>query len=128
MTSPRGNNQPGTPALVGLAARLPPRDEDRRGEGLRRVRPPPVLRLPSETPTTPPPPAKRGAPPTAVTLGNFELLTKELQRLYGNMRIWVTEYGYQTNPPDTLFGVSTAKQALYMQQAWTKLGATRRST
>ena len=30
----------------------------------------------------------------------------EISRLYGNTRIWVTEYGYQTNPPDTLFGVS----------------------
>jgi hypothetical protein len=39
------------------------------------------------------------------------------------MRIWVTEYGYQTNPPDKLFGVSPAKQALYMQQAWDKLVA-----
>ena len=51
------------------------------------------------------------------------MLTAELQRLYGNMRIWVTEYGYQTNPPDTFFGVSNAKQALYMKQAWTKLVA-----
>ena len=39
------------------------------------------------------------------------------------MRIWVTEYGYQTNPPDRLFGVSEAQQALYLQQAWNKLAA-----
>jgi hypothetical protein len=51
------------------------------------------------------------------------MLTKELQRLYGNMRIWVTEYGYQTNPPDKTFGVTPLKQALYMQQAWDKLKA-----
>ena len=38
---------------------------------------------------------------------DHELLTQ----LYGNKRIWITEYGYQTNPPDTLFGVSWAKQA-----------------
>ena len=81
----------------------------------------PYYGSPTETPTTKPPPGKRGQPPTAVTLGNFEVLTKELTRLYGNMRIWVTEYGYQTNPPDRLFGVSPAKQALYMQQAWDKL-------
>ena len=31
---------------------------------------------------------------------------KELTRLYGYMRIWVTEYGYQTNPPDRVFGVT----------------------
>jgi hypothetical protein len=39
------------------------------------------------------------------------------------MRIWVTEYGYQTNPPDQTFGVTLVKQALYMQQAWNKLKA-----
>ena len=83
----------------------------------------PYYGYPTETPTTKPPPGKRGQPPTAVTLGNFETLTKELARLYGNMRIWVTEYGYQTNPPDGCFGVPPAKQALYMQQAWTKLAA-----
>ena len=124
VTSPRGQQPARDAAVVGLAARLPARDEARRREGLRRLRAPPVLRLSRrETPNTPPPPGKRGAPPTAVTLGNFELLTKELQRLYGNMRIWVTEYGYQTNPPDKLFGVTPAKQALYMQQAWDKLDA-----
>ena len=45
-----------------------------------------------------------------MTLGNFEALTKELARLKLNVRIWVTEYGYQTNPPDRLFGVSWAAQ------------------
>ncbi len=29
-------------------------------------------------------------------------------------RIWITEYGYRTNPPDRLFGVSYAKQAAYL--------------
>ena len=38
-------------------------------------------------------------------------LIKQLTRLYGNKRIWITEYGYQTNPPDKLFGVTYAKQA-----------------
>ena len=40
-----GNNQPGTAAVVGVAARLPARDEARRRDGLRRLRAPPVLRL-----------------------------------------------------------------------------------
>jgi hypothetical protein len=31
-------------------------------------------------------------------------------RLYGNKRIWITEYGYQTNPPDEFFGVSWASR------------------
>ena len=61
---------------------------------------------------------KKGAPPTAVTLGNLSELTKLLTQLYGNKRLWITEYGYQTNPPDTLFGVSYAKQAAYLTQAF----------
>jgi hypothetical protein len=32
-------------------------------------------------------------------------------------RIWLTEYGYQTDPPDNFLGVSLEKQALFMSQA-----------
>ena len=32
-------------------------------------------------------------------------------------RIWLTEFGYQTNPPDPYLGVSQAKQALYIGEA-----------
>ena len=32
-------------------------------------------------------------------------------------RIWLTEYGYQTNPPDRLLGVSQAAQARYLGEA-----------
>jgi hypothetical protein len=31
--------------------------------------------------------------------------------------IWYTEFGYQTNPPDRLFGVSLAQQAAFINQA-----------
>jgi hypothetical protein len=72
---------------------------------------------PSDQPTTKPVTAK-GAPATAVTLGNLGDLIRTVTQLYGNKRIWITEYGYQTNPPDTLFGVSWAKQALYLKQAF----------
>ena len=41
-----------------------------------------------------------------------------MTRLYGNKRIWITEYGYQTNPPDRIFGVSFANQARYLTQAY----------
>ena len=41
-----------------------------------------------------------------------------MTRLYGNKRIWITEYGYQTNPPDRIFGVSCANQARYLTQAY----------
>lgn len=64
-------------------------------------------------------PATRPASRTAVTLGNINVLGAELRRLYGNrMRIWVTEYGYQTPPPNDVFAVTRAQQAAYMRQAW----------
>ena len=60
----------------------------------------------------------RGQPPTAVTLGNINVLIAELDKLYGKRtRVWVTEYGYQTNPPDRIFGVTLSKQAKYLTQA-----------
>jgi hypothetical protein len=68
-------------------------------------------RKPSEMPATRP-------PTNAVTLANIGDLQKELKRLYGTKNIWITEYGYQTNPPDRTFGVSWAKQALYLKQAY----------
>jgi hypothetical protein len=72
---------------------------------------------PSDQPTTKPVTAK-GAPATAVTLGNIGDLIKLVTRLYGNKRIWITEYGYQTNPPDTIFGVTYAEQAKYLTEAF----------
>ena len=55
---------------------------------------------------------------TAITLGNINLLVAEVTRLYGNKRIWITEYGYQTNPPDRIFGVSFLQQGRYLTQAY----------
>lgn len=76
-----------------------------------------------ETPNTPPPPGARGQPTTAATLGNFSTFTKELTRLFGNKRIWITEYAYQVNPPDRVFGVTQRQQAQYLQEAYAKLRA-----
>jgi hypothetical protein len=55
-----------------------------------------------------------------IQLGNLNVLTTLLTKLYGPKHLWITEYGYQTNPPDnkTGFGISWAKQALYMKQAY----------
>jgi hypothetical protein len=53
----------------------------------------------------------------ATTLGSVGVLQAELKRLYGPKRLWITEYGFQTNPPDTLLGVSWAVQAAYLTQA-----------
>jgi hypothetical protein len=72
----------------------------------------PYYGSPHESPSTPP------RSKTAVTLGNIDTLIKLLTHLYGRKSLWITEYGYQTNPPDRLFGVSWAKQARYLTQAF----------
>ena len=72
----------------------------------------PYYGAPSESPATPSP--GRGG----VTLGNIDVLVRELTRLYGGKRIWLTEYGYQTNPPDGVFGVSWATQARYVRESF----------
>ena len=71
-----------------------------------------------ETPSSVPPHGANGTPANSVTLGNLDTLVGELTRLYGPKRVWITEYGYQTDPPDPLFGVSWAKQASYLKDAF----------
>ena len=71
----------------------------------------PYYSSPSETPSTPPKAS------TSVTLGNIKTLLAVLQKLYPGKHLWITEYGYQTKPPDRIFGVSYAKQARYLAQA-----------
>ena len=53
-----------------------------------------------------------------VTLANISVLTKLLSKWYGNKKLWITEYGYQTRPPDRSFGVTWVKQAQYLTQAY----------
>jgi hypothetical protein len=117
-TGPRGNNNPNSsrpsvspiPFLRAMKAGG--------AEGFDAYAQHPYYGSPAETPSTKPPPGLRGQPPTAVTLGNIDVLIGELDRLYGKkMRVWVTEYGYQTNPPDGIFGVPWSKQAAYLAQA-----------
>jgi hypothetical protein len=55
---------------------------------------------------------------TVVTLGNINVLIGLLTRLYGRKPLWITEYGYQTRPPDRHFGVTYKKQAQYLKQAY----------
>lgn len=117
VTAPRGNNNPSTSrASVSPLAFL----RAAKKGGLKTFDAwahHPYYAGPSDQPTTKPVTAK-GAPATAVTLGNISDLIREVTRLYGNKRIWITEYGYQTNPPDRLFGVSWARQAAYLTQAF----------
>ena len=41
--------------------------------------------------------------------------------------VWVTEFGSQTNPPDKLVGVSTAKQASELKNAYNTLAKSGRT-
>lgn len=52
-----------------------------------------------------------------ITMANLERLIREVRRAFGPKRIWLTEYGYQTNPPDRWLGVSYATQARYVGEA-----------
>jgi hypothetical protein len=53
-----------------------------------------------------------------ITLGNIGKLTTVLTSLYGRKKLWVTEFGYETRPPDSLVGVSYARQAGWLSQAY----------
>ena len=52
-----------------------------------------------------------------ITMATLERLLTSVSRAWGAKRIWLTEYGYQTNPPDRLLGVSKATQARYLAEA-----------
>jgi len=49
-----------------------------------------------------------------ISMATLGRLVTEVSRAFGGARIWLTEYGYQTNPPDRLLGVSPALQARYI--------------
>jgi hypothetical protein len=74
----------------------------------------------SERPTTAPKSKK------AVTLGNIGVMIKQINRLWGRKRLWITEYGYQTRPPDRRFGVPYRLQAKYVHQSIARARKTRR--
>jgi hypothetical protein len=51
---------------------------------------------------------------TTVTMATIGRLVSLLDRDFPSARIWLTEYGYQSNPPDHLLGVPLALQAQYI--------------
>jgi hypothetical protein len=118
VTAPRGNNNPNSarPSISPLPFLRAMKKAG--ATGFDAYAHHPYYGAPRETPSTPPPPGIHGNAATAITLGNFNILIKEVTRLYGSKRIWITEYGYQTNPPDRIFGVSWANQARYLTQAY----------
>ena len=72
-----------------------------------------IRSTPGETPTT------GGCDHcTTVTMATLDRLLTAARRAFGSStRIWLTEYGYQTNPPDRFLGVSYAAQAKYLSEA-----------
>jgi hypothetical protein len=111
VTAPRGNNNP-TSSRVSTSPLAFMRSMKAGGAaGFDAYAHHPYYGKRAETPSTRPPNGN------AVTLGNIGVLDKEMRRLWGNKRIWITEYAYQTKP-DRLFAVTYAQQATYMRQAW----------
>jgi Beta-galactosidase len=54
---------------------------------------------------------------STLTMATLERLLREVGRAWPGKRVWLTEYGYQTNPPDRLLGVSHDAQARYLGDA-----------
>ena len=50
-----------------------------------------------------------------ITMATLERLVTDVEEAFGaRKRIWLTEFGYQTDPPDPWLGVPWAKQTLYI--------------
>jgi hypothetical protein len=69
------------------------------------------------------PPTTKGRAATEITIASSGRLKRILDaagrrgRIPRRLPIHYTEYGFQTNPPDRLFGVGLAQQALYINQS-----------
>ena len=103
VTAPRGNNNPASArpsvspvAFLTAAKKAGMKRFDAYAHN-------PYYGVPTETPTTQPPGTRSGQAPTAITLANIDILIAAVGHLYGPRPIWITEYGYQTNPPDPAF-------------------------
>jgi hypothetical protein len=73
-------------------------------------------------------PTARSNHPDEAQMGDLSKLTSALDRITragglrsrhpsGRFPLWLDEYGYQTNPPDRVLGVSSTQQSTYLQQA-----------
>jgi hypothetical protein len=65
---------------------------------------------------------------SSFTMATLPLIRSSVTKYFGPKPLWLTEYGYQTNPPDRILGVSQAKQAQYIGEAalrvWREPGVT----
>ena len=70
----------------------------------------------------------RGSCALCFTMASLPRIRSEVTRNFGPKPLWLTEYGYQTNPPDRILGVSPALQATYVGEAalrvWEQPGVT----
>ena len=82
----------------------------------------PYPRAPTETPF------RTSCSCTDWTMARLPAIRADVTRDFGSKPIWLTEYGYQTNPPDPILGVSSARQAAYVGEAalrvWEQPGVT----
>ncbi len=53
----------------------------------------------------------------SITMATIPKLLILVRRAFGPKPVWLTEYGYQTNPPDTFLGVSPQRQATLLSLA-----------
>ena len=53
----------------------------------------------------------------SITMATLPKLLILVRRSFGPKPVWLTEYGYQTNPPDTFLGVPPKKQATMLSLA-----------
>jgi len=110
-TAPRGNNAPASsrPTTSPLAFLRAMKKAGATGFDAYSHHP-----YPSSTNETP---SARPLARTAVSFGNLDVLIAAVTQLYGRVPIWIDEYGYQTNPPDRVLGVTLAAQARYLTQS-----------
>jgi len=118
VTAPRGNNNPRSarPSVSPVAFLVAAKNAGMKTFDAYAHNP--YYGVPTETPTTRPPSLRPGTAPTAITLANINVLLASISRLYGPRHLWITEYGYQTKPPDQVFGVSWSNQARYLTEAF----------
>ena len=105
----------------GLAARVHAGAQEGRAAHVRCVRAPSVLQAQDRGP-------EREAGLDRGHDGEHQRADRGAHALWGPKRLWITEYGYQTNPPDRAFGVSYAQQAAYMRRRTRWRARTRAST
>ena len=85
---------------------------------------PPPARSSTPTPTTRTPrrrprrrPAAAAETARTITMATIRKLLFLVKRSFGPKPVWLTEYGYQTRPPDTFLGVPLKRQATMLSLA-----------